>query len=242
VAGLEELFRLDLRKAAFLERLNRFTVKAAAPDGTVLLLHNRNTGKLGDLLQPGAVLYYLEGSKSNAKRTSGTLVGVVVTGEDAALIDPYLQARAFEVAWERGLIGWLRGWTLHKKEVRYGGVRFDYAISSSSGMSGYLELKSAVFHDSTGNCMYPDVPSERGRRHLKMLEAIASQGMRAVMAFVAAHPLCRSFRPCDSCDPDFANLLRESRGRGVEVRAVGMALKTDGSTYLTSGDLPISLT
>jgi sugar fermentation stimulation protein A len=131
---------------------------------------------------------------------------------------------------------------LHKKEVRYGGVRFDYAISSSSGMSGYLELKSAVFHDSTGNCMYPDVPSERGRRHLKMLEAIASQGMRAVMAFVAAHPLCRSFRPCDSCDPDFANLLRESRGRGVEVRAVGMALKTDGSTYLTSGDLPISLT
>jgi len=115
---LEELLRLDLRRAAFLERLNRFTVKAAAPDGTVLL-HNRNTGKLGDLLQPGAMLYYLEGSKSNAKRTSGTLVGVAVTDEDAALIDPYLQARSFEVAWERGLIGWLRGWTLQKKEVRY---------------------------------------------------------------------------------------------------------------------------
>jgi len=150
---LEELLRLDLRRAEFLERLNRFTVKAAAPDGTVLLLHNRNTGKLGDLLQPGAMLYYLEGSKSNAKRTSGTLVGVAVTDKDAAFIDPYLQARSFEVAWERGLIGWLRGWTLQKKEVRYGGVRFDYAVSSSSGMSGCLELKSAVFHDGSGDVM-----------------------------------------------------------------------------------------
>jgi len=68
---LEELLRLDLRRAAFLERLNRFTVKAAAPDGTVLLLHNRNTGKLGDLLQPGAVLYYLEGRKSMRRGPQG---------------------------------------------------------------------------------------------------------------------------------------------------------------------------
>jgi len=241
VVGLEGLLRLDLRKAAFLERLNRFAVKASTPEGTVLL-HNRNTGRLGELLRPGAELYYLEGGKSGAKKTSGTLVGVAVTGEDAALIDPYLQARSFEVAWEKGLIEWLRGWTLRKKEVRYGGVRFDYAISSSSGMSGFLELKSAVFHDGSGNCMYPDVPSERGRRHLKVLEAIASQGMRAVMAFVAAHPLCRGFRPCARCDPDFAIELRDSKGRGVEVRAVGMALKADGSIYLTSGDLPVSLT
>jgi sugar fermentation stimulation protein A len=108
-------------------------------------------------------------------------------------------------------------------------------------MGGYLELKSAVFHDGSGNCMYPDVPSERGRRHLKVLEAIASQGMRAVMVFVAAHPLCRSFRPCASCDPIFANELKEAGRRSVEVRAVGMALKADGSIYLTSGDLPVSL-
>ncbi len=232
---------MDLRKAVFLERPNRFTVRVSTEDGEVML-HNRNTGKLGELLRPGAVVYYVEGGRSGAKKTSGILVGVAVTEEDAALVDPYLQARSFEVSWEMGLIEWLKGWTLRKKEVQYEGVRFDYAISSSSGTGGYLELKSAVFHDGSGNCMYPDVPSERGRRHLRALEAIASRGHRAVMAFVAAHPLCRGFRPCVHCDPEFAIQLRESWTRGVEVRAVGMVLKADGFTYLTSGDLQVFLT
>ncbi len=238
---MEGLLRLELRKGGFVERPNRFTVKVSTPEGTVLL-HNRNTGRLGELLRPGAVLYYMEGGRSGAKKTSGVLVGVAVTGEEAALTDPHLQARSFEVAWERGLIEWLKGWTMIKKEVRYGGVRFDYAISSSSGTTGYLELKSAVFHDGSGYCMYPDVPSERGRRHLKVLEAIASRGIRTVIAFVAAHPLCRGFKPCASCDPAFATQLREAKEKGVEVRAVGMALRADGLTYLISGDLPVSLT
>ncbi len=238
---MEALLRLDLRVAEFLERPNRFTVKAASPEGTILL-HNRNTGRLGDLLRPGALVYYIEAGRSYGRKTSGILVGVAVSDEGAALIDPYLQARSFEVAWERGLIGWLRGWGLLKKEVRYGGVRIDYAISSPSGSTGYLELKSAVFYDSSGHCMYPDVPSERGRRHLRVLEAIASQGKRAVMAFVAAHPLCRGFKPCARCDQEFAKELVESRRYGVEVRALGMALKPDGSVCLTSDDLPVYLT
>jgi DNA-binding sugar fermentation-stimulating protein len=65
--------------------------------------------------------------------------------------------------------------------------------------------------------------------------------MRAVMVFVAAHPLCRSFRPCASCDPIFANELKKAGRKSVEVRAVGMALKADGSIRLTYGDLPVSL-
>lgn len=234
------LLELDLKAGVLLERVNRFAVRVSTGAGTVML-HNRNTGRLGDLLVPGAEVFYVEHGPGRRRRTSGTLVGVAVTGEEAALTDPHLQARSFEVAWERGLVRWLAGWRMVRREVRVQGVRLDYEIASPSGERGYLELKSAVFHDGSGLCMYPDVPSLRGRRHLVALERLASGGLRSIVAFVAAHPLCRGFRPCSSCDPELATLLRRSAERGVEVRAVGMALRRDGRTVLSSDDLPVSL-
>ncbi|MEM2042050.1 MAG: DNA/RNA nuclease SfsA [Nitrososphaerota archaeon] len=237
---MRRLLELELKNGVLIERVNRFAVRVSTA-GREVLLHNRNTGKLGDLLVPGAEVLYVERRGWERRRTSGVLVGVAVTEGDAALTDPYLQARSFEVAWESDLIRWLSGWELARREVSVMGVRLDYEIASASDGRGYLELKSAVFHDGSGTCMYPDVPSVRGRRHLMALERLAAKGVRSIVAFVAAHPLCRRFRPCEPCDPELAELLRRSAERGVEVRAVSMGLRRDGAVVLLSDDLPVSL-
>ncbi len=229
------LLRLELEEAAALQRLNRFVVEAATQSGT-LRLHTRNTGRLHDLIYPGSTLLYAPRRRG---KTSGLIVGVVVEGEAAAIIDPATQAAAFEMAWERGLVGWLRGWRASAREAWYRGSRIDYAIEGPGGR-GLLELKSAVYLSREGLCMYPDTVSERGRRHVEALAEAARSGLRAVIAFIAAHPLCTGFRPCCEVDPQLCAKLREASEAGVEVYATKMHLRR-GQVILDSDNIPVSL-
>jgi len=229
------LLRLALEEAVALRRLNRFVVEASTPLGT-LRLHTRNTGRLVDLIYPGSTLLYAPRERG---RTRGVIVAVRVGEEAAAIIDPPTQAAAFEEAWERGLVGWLRGWRASARETRYRGSRIDYAIEGPGGW-GLLELKSAVYLSREGLCMYPDTVSERGRRHVEALAEAARSGLRAVIAFVAAHPLCTGFRPCCEVDPQLCTLLREAREAGVEVYATKMHLRR-GEIILDTDSLPVRL-
>ncbi len=229
------LLSLRLEKAVALRRLNRFVVEAEA-GGERILLHTRNTGRLLDLLYPGAPLLY---EPRSGGRTAGVIVGVEVGGGVAAVIDPYTQVAAFEDAWGRGLIGWLRGWGVRGREAAYRGSRIDYLLESADGL-GLLEVKSAVYFSEDGACMYPDTISERGRRHVDRLVEARGEGLRAVIAFIAAHPRCTHFRPCCSVDPILCEKLREARERGVEIRSVKMHLE-GGEVLLDSPDLPVEL-
>ena len=229
------LLRLRLEEAVALKRMNRFVVEASA-SGRTLMLHTRNTGRLLDLIYPGSRLLY---KPRKTPRTSGVIIGVLIEGERAAIIDPPTQTMAFEEAWSRGLISWLRGWRQAAKEVIHLGSRIDYALESAEGR-GLLELKSAVYLSREGLCMYPNTVSERGRRHVEALAEAARSGLRAVIAFVAAHPLCTGFRPCCEVDPQLCTLLREAREAGVEVYAAKMHLRS-GQVILDSDNIPVSL-
>jgi len=228
------LLRLALEEAVALRRLNRFVVEASTPLGT-LRLHTRNKNS-STLISPGSTLLYAHRERG---RTTGVIVAVRVGEEAAAIIDPATQAAAFEEAWARGLVGWLRGWRASARETRYRGSRIDYAIEGPGGW-GLLELKSAVYLSREGLCMYPDTVSERGRRHVEALAEAARSGLRAVIAFVAAHPLCTGFRPCCEVDPQLCTLLREAREAGVEVYAAKMHLRS-GQVILDSDNIPVSL-
>lgn len=233
---MEAVFRFDrLEGAVAVRRLNKFVVEAAA-GGEVLRLHVRNTGRLPELLYPGARLLY---EPRRGLRTAGVIIGVEVD-DTAALIDPPTQVTVFEEAWRRGLISWLRGWRMVGRETPYRGSRIDYLLEGPGGAGGVMEAKSAVYLSEERLCMYPDTVSVRGRRHVEALSAARSEGLRAVIVFVAAHPLCRGFRPCCEIDPTLCDMLKKAREEGVEVRAVKMHLE-DGDVLLDSPDLPVEL-
>ncbi|MCS7145304.1 MAG: DNA/RNA nuclease SfsA [Nitrososphaerota archaeon] len=236
-SGGEALGRLVLEGCVCVRRLNRFVVEAEAAGGGRGLLHLRNTGRLLDLVYPGARLLY---EPRPRRRTAGVVVGVEVGGGLAALIDPPTQVAVFEEAWRRGLIGWLRGWGMAGREAVYRGSRLDYLLNGPGGASGVMEVKSAVYLSGGGFCMYPDTVSARGRRHVDVLVEGRREGLRAVIAFVAAHPLCTGFRPCCEVDPILCEKLRRAVEAGVEVRAVKMHLE-GGEVLLDSDDLPVSL-
>lgn len=233
VARLEGLERYTI-----VRRENRFVVTVRRGGGTKRALL-RNTGRLYELLRLGYTALCAERSGG---KTGCEILGILV-GDDpagrAVLVDPYAQARVFEISAHRRLIPWLDGWAIESREVPIEGSRLDYRITDGRN-EGYLELKSAAFCDGY-YAMYPDCPSERGLRHIVALRRLKTLGCRSVIAFVAAHPYARAFRPNREAHEELASNLSSARREGVEVYALKVFLDADGNVFLDDPDLPVEL-
>jgi len=73
-----------------------------------------------------------------------------------------------------------------------------------------------LVEDGTG--LFPDAPTERGRRHLRTLMEALKLGRAAVM-FVIQRADADTLIPNERTDPRFAGALREAAGLGVEAYA-----------------------
>ncbi|MFQ6135106.1 MAG: DNA/RNA nuclease SfsA, partial [Nitrososphaerales archaeon] len=111
---------------------------------------------------------------------------------------------------------------------------------SVTGEQGFLETKSAV-HFTGYYTMYPDCPSERGRRHIHALRELRSRGYRSILTFIAAHPSAEAFTPDVESDLELASELFHASEEGVEVHAVKLSLLDEGSVVLMNPQLPVEL-
>lgn len=227
----------NLTPCRIIMRDTRFTVKVSL-EGQEELALLRNTGRLHDLIYKDAPA--LCAPRPHTGKTRYILVGVSISEYEAALIDPKIQCEAFEEASARGLIPWLKSWRIDRREVVVEDSRLDYSIQSETGERGFLESKSAV-HFTGYYTMYPDCPSERGRRHIRILRDLRSRSYRSVLMFIAAHPSAEAFTPDAESDPKLASELFNASEEGVEVHAIKMSLLHDGSILLMKPQLPVEL-
>jgi len=229
------LSRFDTFLAQVVARDSRVTV-IARDDGREFRALLRNTGRLEDLIYPGAEVLCLP---KQGERTEAQVLGTVVDERGATLLDTLVQARMFERAAEQGLIPWLLQGALIRREVPIGNRRLDYEIVFQ-GRRGFLELKSAV-HLREDFATYPDVPSPRGREHVKLLIELRGQGYPCILAFIAAHPRARRFRPDVETDPELEDELERAVEAGVRIYALKMHLELDGSIVLDEPSIPVVL-
>ena len=234
-----ELLRLrGLVECRVSRRANRFVVEARGPRGELLRVHNRNTGRLVDVLYPGARVLCLPLPRPG--RTSHRLVGAWYNG-GWAVVDTGLQEEAFARAVELGLIPWLRGCRVLGRRPRLGSSVLDFLLDCG-GSRVYVETKSAVLLSGDGYALYPDCPTERGRRHIRELIEHARRGVRVALVFIAALPGARGFRPNAEGDPEIPGLVAEAVRAGVLVKSIGMDMVYsggEGAVRLYSPDLPV---
>ena len=217
--------RVDVFRCWVLGRESRVTA-IVKRNGDVYRALLRNTGRLQDLIYPGSQV--LCSLKSSGK-TSLNIVGVVVD-EEAVIVDTYTQMKMFEKAYSMGLIPWLKECIIWRREAKIRGMRIDYRIKCGN-VEGYLELKSAVLLKD-GYAMYPDTSSRRGLKHIVLLRDLRRMGYRAVIAFIVGHPKAEAFKPYVEADREISSELREAVRTGVEVYAVKMYLKLDGTIVI----------
>ncbi len=223
----------DVFPATVLRRDTRVTVIARTV-GREFRALLRNTGRLVDLIHPGAEI--LCRAKQGGK-TAAQVLGAVVNDGRAALLDTLVQARAFAAAANRGLIPWLP--QIVRREVRVHDSRLDYEIELA-GAKGFLELKSAVHR--RGECAtYPDAPSARGRRHIALLTQLGQEGIPCFIVFIAAHPGAARFCPDVETDPEIGPALLAARAAGVRIHAIKMHLTRAGAVILDSPAIPVDI-
>ena len=214
--GANDILRLDdVEECIILERLNRFVVKILL-NGAVLRAYICNTGRLLD--------YIVEGKRGfcirHERRKSDCRLFAVEDGDSAAIIDTHLQMQALERLIASKMISWIRSCCILKRNIRLKNSVIDYLLDCN-GEDVYLEVKSAILRRG-GYAMYPDCPSQRGRRHIREITEHVKDGGRGMIIFIAAMPNIEAFKPNNSADPEMARLLKEAVLAGVNIRAIEM--------------------
>ena len=222
-----------LTQARFLRRVNRFVAEIALAEERCTV-HVKNTGRLGELLIPGAAVW-LEETDNPARKTRFDLVCVENRGYpvniDSQAPNPVFREWAEQGRWADGLSG-LRG------EVFRGDSRFDFAYTRD-GVPGFVEVKGVTLFDDAGVAYFPDAPTERGVKHLRGLIAARQEGCEAGVCFILQRDDIAAMKPNDATHPAFGAALREAAHAGVTIRALCCHVTPDSCTAVR--EVPVIL-
>lgn len=213
----------DLTQCSFLYRVNRFIAKCSV-DGVETTVHVKNTGRLRELLFPGA-LCWLEKSANPSRKTAYDLVAVEKDGRVVNIDSqaPNLIAREWV---QRG--GWAEGLADVRSEYVHGDSRFDLTYLHG-GARGLIEVKGVTLFDDDGLACFPDAPTSRGAKHLHGLMDAARAGMESGVCFVIMREDAVGLIPNDRTDPAFSAALRQAAQSGVRITAACCRVTADSA-------------
>lgn len=223
----------SLRQAEFLRRENRFRALVRCA-GAELPVHVPNSGRLGELLLPGAPAY-IRLHRDPRRRTAGDLILVEHAGR-LVCVDARLPPRLVVDAWQAGLLPELQGYDEVYAEAVHGESRLDLRFAAG-GRACWVEAKSVTLVQD-GTARFPDAPTERGRRHLRELARLAESGICAAVVFVVQREDAQAFAPNDRTDAEFGRALREARDAGVQVLALRCHVTRE--SIAVAGPIPLA--
>ncbi len=204
----------------FIKRLNRF-VGLAEVRGSIVRVHIHDPGRLKELLVKGAPV--LVRPHLQPRKTDYYLFAVK-HGEIWVLVDSALHSRIVEEAIHLGLIDELEGYSISKTEATVGRSRIDFLLEAQSKPPLLLEVKGCTLVID-GVALFPDAPTERGRRHLLELAKAVKHGFNAVVLFLITREDARVFRPYAEMDPKFSEALKYACSQGVQAVAYKASLR-----------------
>ncbi|MBI4413438.1 MAG: DNA/RNA nuclease SfsA [candidate division NC10 bacterium] len=205
----------SLLPGRFLGRRNRFAA-AVAIGGVARLVHVPNSGRLRELLRPGAAVRVRPAPPGVARRTGGDLCLVRHAGRWVC-VDNRVAVPVVAAALGAGRAPGLSGWQVLRREVRVGRHRFDLLLRRA-GRRALCEVKSVTLVEG-GVARFPDAPTARGTAHMKTLGARARRGGAAVVCFLIQRADAAAFAPHAAHDPAFAAACRAAVFSGVLLRA-----------------------
>ena len=222
-----------LQPAVFHRRLNRFAVLIEV-ERSLVAAHLPNSGRLRELLQPGRRVFVTP--KTGQRKTAFDMVLVEV---DAHLVccDARLPPAILAEGIQQGRCAAFSGYEALRREVTYGESRLDLLLTGPRGRC-FIETKSVTLVQED-LAMFPDAPTERGRRHLGSLAQAVAEGYRAAAVFVVQREDATAFAPHREADPLFAQALVEAVAAGVE--AYAYRCRVDLQNVALAEEIPVLL-
>lgn len=212
-------------RGQLVRKVNRFIAEVIVDgNGEKEQVHIKNTGRLKELLLPGAEVL-LEHSDNPNRKTRFSLIAVAKNGcwvnidSQAPNVVAFEALKAGKLAEEFGLV------EVVKREVTYGDSRFDLYFETGSD-KGFIEVKSVTLEEN-GIAMFPDAPTARGRKHVLELIGAIHEGYTAAILFVIQMKGCRAFTPFREMDAAFADAVCVASRQGVRILAYDSIVKED---------------
>lgn len=219
---------MDYLSATFLERPNRFVARVLLPDGSERTVHVASSGRMVDVLIPGAPVVVDLARPEPGRKTAGRLIMARVESTWVS-VDTSLPGKLFRRAVADGQLPAFEGYTEIWPEYPYGRSRIDFLLAGPDLPPCLVEVKSvtSALRDPDGVkvARFPDAPTARGARHLHELMEAARQGYRSVACFIIQREDAEAFGPYEAIDPVFSETLRAAVGAGVEVHAWKMRVR-----------------
>lgn len=210
-----------------LRRYKRFLADVRLDDGREVVAHCPNTGSMRAVNMPGCRVW-LSPSDNPRRKLAWTWELIELPQPDGSLAMASVQTgranRIVEEALRGGWVSALSGYADLRREAPVAtegekASRIDFRLDDPERGTAFVEVKQVTLRESDGHGYFPDAVSERGRKHLEALMALAEAGQRAVLLFCVAHEGIDDVAPAEHLDPAYAATLREAAGRGVEVLA-----------------------
>lgn len=226
----------ELQEAIFVRRENRFCAEVEL-DGQRVKVHVPNSGRMQELLFPGAKVWIqpANGTKNeSARKTAYTLI---LAQQDTRYICLHANlANEFVAFWlARGILPEFSGCTQLEREKKLGTSRMDFRLYRGDTCC-YVEVKSVNLLVD-GIARFPDAPTARGARHLQELIACKEQGLDAAVIFLVMGNDANAFAPNWQTDPAFAKQLLQAKEAGVEVYVYTCEINLQGVRY--TGRIPV---
>ncbi|KOA20059.1 sugar fermentation stimulation protein A [Clostridium homopropionicum DSM 5847] len=209
------IYNNNIITAEFIKRPNRFVAYVKINDKEEIV-HVPNTGRCREILTVGSTVVLSEGKNKDRKTKYDLIAGY----KDSMLIniDSQVPNAVVEEALKNRKIRTLMKYPIIQREKFFGNSRFDFKLSNGAGEEYYLEVKGVTL-ENEGHCMFPDAPTDRGRKHLLELVEVCKTGRGAGVLFLIQLKSAKTFSPHRDMDKDFAEALRFAKENGVDVWA-----------------------
>ena len=188
------------------------------------------------LAEPGMRIYVSAATSKTAKLPySWTLTCLGPQG--LVGINTQMPNKIISEALEHKSIPGLQHISLIKPEVKIeAGTRLDFAVNYYPH-EGFMEVKNVHLVRTKGLAEFPDSKTDRGRKHLNILENLSKTGYPCAMVYVIQRGDCEAMRFADDIDPAYAVAARQAALAGVQFHAVDCHVST--RTISLSRHIPI---
>ncbi len=208
----------NICKAEFLSRPNRFIAQVSL-SGKTETVHVKNTGRCKELLTDGATVYLWK-SDNPLRKTEYDLVAVEKNGRIFNIDSNIPNDVAEEFLKTK--------YDFLRREVVYKNSRFDFYVEKGEEKT-FIEVKGVTL-ENNNVALFPDAPTQRGRKHLLELIDAKKNGFDAKIMLVLQFEGAERFVPNKATDPSFAEALKQAQENGVEVMAYDCFVSPDTLT------------
>ncbi len=224
-------------RGIFLRRLNRFMAEVKV-HGKTALAHLPNSGRLLTVLVAKAEVFLTRQQRTGRKSSYDLFA--VQRSHVPIIVDTRFSSVAARTSVQKGLIKSLKGYRVVKENVSVNGSLLDLLLQRDK-KKFFLEIK-CVTHVADKVAMFPDAPTERGRKHVNTLIRLVEQGYDSGILFSVQRPDAEEIRPYREIDPMFEQILREAVEKGVKVFTEMLVFKPYGVVELKTDFPPFSFT